>query len=228
MSVIVVVDDRVTNRNILARLARSLEPGAEVHPFDNPRSAFEWMIDKSVDLIVTDFLMPEMNGAEFVRECRRKLRCFDVPIIVITAYEDRDYRYSALEAGATDFLRSPIDHHEFRTRALNLLTMWRQKQIIRSRAVSLEQELQAAVDQHAEDLRKSEKKLRDVINTVPALVSATNKDGLYAFLNSHHRHFLDCNPLDAIGRPVTDVFFRGVRTAGRSKGTAASSRAGKS
>lgn len=206
MSVIVVVDDRVTNRNILARLARSLEPGAEVYPFDNPRTAFEWMIDQNVDLIVTDFQMPEMNGAEFVRECRRKLKCFDVPVIVITAYEDRDYRYSALEAGATDFLRSPIDHHEFRTRALNLLTMWRQKQIIRSRAVSLEQELQAAVDQHAEDLRKSEKKLRDVINTVPALVSASNRDGVYAFLNSHHRHFLKCDPLEAIGQAVADVF----------------------
>ena len=206
MSVIVVVDDRITNRNILARLARSLEPGAEVYPFDNPKSAFEWMKDQNVDLIVTDFQMPEMNGAEFVRECRRKLKCFDVPIIVITAYEDRDYRYSALEAGATDFLRSPIDHHEFRTRALNLLTMWRQKQIIRSRAVSLEQELQAAVDQHAEELRKSEKKLREVINTVPALVSASNRDGVYAFLNSHHRHFLKCDPLEAIGQAVTDVF----------------------
>ncbi|MDX9862725.1 MAG: response regulator, partial [Rhodospirillales bacterium] len=94
MSAIVVVDDRVTNRNILAQLARAVEPQAEVHAFDNARIAYEWMIDKDVDLIITDFQMPGMNGAEFVRECRRKLKCFDVPIIVITAYEDRDYRYS--------------------------------------------------------------------------------------------------------------------------------------
>jgi len=206
MSLIVVVDDRVTNRNILAQLARSLETQAEVKAFDNPRVAFEWMLDKDVDLIVTDFQMPEMNGAEFVRECRRKLKCFDVPVIVITAYEDRDYRYSALEAGATDFLLSPIDHHEFRARALNLLTMWRQKQIIKDRAVSLEHELKAALDQRAKDLRESEEKLRNVINTVPALVSASDRDGRCVYLNSYHRNFLDFDIDRAIGQPMGVVF----------------------
>lgn len=205
MSVIVVVDDRVTNRNILAQLARSLEVGAEVHPFDNPRAAFDWMLDQDVDLIITDFQMPDMNGAEFVAECRRKLKCFDVPIIVITAYEDRDYRYSALEAGATDFLRSPIDHHEFRTRAINLLTMWRQKQIIQDRAVSLEHELQAAIDKHADDERKSQERLRNVINTVPALVRASDRGGRCAFLNNHHRAYFEIDLVNAVGRPITEI-----------------------
>ncbi|MCG8510075.1 MAG: EAL domain-containing protein, partial [Rhodospirillales bacterium] len=205
MSVIVVVDDRVTNRNILAQLARSLEAGAEVFPFDNPKAAFDWMLDQDVDLIITDFQMPDMNGAEFVAECRRKLKCFDVPIIVITAYEDRDYRYSALEAGATDFLRSPIDHHEFRTRAINLLTMWRQKQIIQDRAVSLEHELQAAIDKHADDERQSQERLRNVINTVPALVRASDREGRCAFLNNHHRAYFEVDPIKAIGRPMIEI-----------------------
>ncbi|WP_316978586.1 GGDEF/EAL domain-containing response regulator [Shumkonia mesophila] len=206
MSVIVVVDDRVTNRNILAQLARAVEPQADVHAFDSARIAYEWMIDKDVDLIITDFQMPEMNGAEFVRECRRKLKCFDVPIIVITAYEDRDYRYSALEAGATDFLRSPIDHHEFRTRAINLLTMWRQKQIIRQRALSLENELRAATDQHARDLRQSEEKLRNVIDTVPALVRASDADGHCVYLNSYHKTVLAFDATRAIGQPLGILF----------------------
>jgi diguanylate cyclase (GGDEF)-like protein/PAS domain S-box-containing protein len=206
MSVIVVVDDRVTNRNILAQLARAVEPQADVHAFDNARTAYEWMIDRDVDLIITDFQMPEMNGAEFVRECRRKLKCFDVPIIVITAYEDRDYRYSALEAGATDFLRSPIDHHEFRTRAVNLLTMWRQKQIIRQRALSLENELRAAIDQHARDLRQSEEKLRNVIDTVPALIRASDADGRCVYLNSYYRSVLAFDVARAIGQPIGILF----------------------
>ncbi|MDX9863024.1 MAG: EAL domain-containing protein, partial [Rhodospirillales bacterium] len=154
----------------------------------------------------TDFQMPGMNGAEFVRECRRKLKCFDVPIIVITAYEDRDYRYSALEAGATDFLRSPIDHHEFRTRAVNLLTMWRQKQIIKQRALSLENELRAATDQHARDLRQSEEKLRSVIDTVPALIRASDSRGRCVYLNSYHRSVLAFDVERAIGQPVGLLF----------------------
>ena len=206
MSSIVVVDDRVTNRNILAQLARSLGADAQVRAFENPQSALDWMMDKKVDLVVTDLEMPGMNGAEFVSECRRKILCFDVPIIVITAYEDRDYRYKALEAGATDFLLSPIDHHEFRTRANNLLTMWRQKQIIQNRAVSLEHELKETIFQRAKDLRRSEEKLSDVIDTVPALVSASDALGRYVFLNSFHQTYFDFEPQKAIGRSKSELF----------------------
>ena len=41
----------------------------------------------------------------------------EVPIIVVTVYQDREFCYRALEAGATDFLLSPVDHLEFRARA---------------------------------------------------------------------------------------------------------------
>ena len=67
--------------------------------------------------------MPKLDGAEFVRQFRKLPLCFDVPVVVVTVYEDRDFRYQALEAGATDFLISPVDHHEFRTRVRNLLTL---------------------------------------------------------------------------------------------------------
>ena len=206
MSLIVVVDDRQTNRNIMKRLAKSVEPEADVQAYSDPREALEWMVDKDVDLLITDYKMPAMNGAEFVRECRRRLKCFDLPIVVITAYEDRDFRYRSLEAGATDFLLSPIDHHEFRARALNLLTMWRQKQIIKERAYSLERELKEANDQHAEELRKSERKLRNVINTVPALVSATDSEDRCVFLNSYHERVFDLDLQGAVGRSKSDLF----------------------
>ncbi len=70
--------------------------------------------------------MPEMDGATFVEHFRALPGCADIPVIVVTAYEDREYRYRALEAGATDFLLSPVDHHEFVTRARNLLNLRRQ------------------------------------------------------------------------------------------------------
>ncbi len=141
MSLVVVVDDRTTNRHILCRLARSLEAGTETKAFDRPLTALAAMKDRPPDLIITDFAMPEMDGAEFVARCRRELPDPDLPIIVITAYEDQDFRYRALEAGATDFLLSPIDHREFRTRAGNLLKMGRQQRIIRQRTNLLEKEL---------------------------------------------------------------------------------------
>ena len=107
MTEIIIVDDRVTNRNILHRLSAMLEPEATIHSFGDPESAIERIRTHTIDLIITDFKMPGMNGAEFISYCRTSLPDFDAPIIVVTAYEDREFRYEALEAGATEFSIKP-------------------------------------------------------------------------------------------------------------------------
>jgi two-component system cell cycle sensor histidine kinase PleC len=126
MSRIFIVDDRRTNRRILGELARQVEESVEVSDYEDPRDALLAASDSVPDLIITDFNMPEMDGATFVDNFRALPGCADIPVIVVTAYEDREYRYRALEAGATDFLLSPVDHHEFITRARNLLNLRRQ------------------------------------------------------------------------------------------------------
>lgn len=124
---IVILDDRRTNRLILSRLARTIADNISVVDFENPNDALAWIAKETPDLIITDFNMPEMDGAAFIKELRLLSSSADVPVIVVTAYQDRDFRYRALEAGATDFLNSPVDHHEFVTRARNLLTLRQQK-----------------------------------------------------------------------------------------------------
>ena len=70
MSIIVIVDDRVTNRNIFAKLAASIEPGVEVQSFGDPLEALDWLQNNTPDLIVTDYKMPHFDGAEFIRRFR--------------------------------------------------------------------------------------------------------------------------------------------------------------
>ena len=147
MARIAVVDDRVTNRNILTRLAASVEEGLAVSAFPGPLEALEAFDGgQPPDLIITDFNMPEMDGASFVRALRSRPPLVDVPIIVITVYQDREFCYRALEAGATDFLLSPVDHLEFRARARNLLTLRRQQLLLAERAADLERELHTKQD----------------------------------------------------------------------------------
>ncbi|HEX2525241.1 MAG TPA: EAL domain-containing protein [Geminicoccus sp.] len=142
MAKIVVIDDRVTNRNILSRLAQSVEEGLVVQAYGSPTEALAAITaTEAPDLVVTDFNMPGMNGAELIRELRTTAGCELIPIIVVTVYEDRDYCYQALESGATDFLLSPVDHLEFRARVKNLLTMRRQQRLLSERAADLEQRL---------------------------------------------------------------------------------------
>jgi signal transduction histidine kinase len=126
MATILILDDRNTNRKILAQLAASVEPGVTVRACASGDEGIAAAKAQAPDLVFSDFNMPGMNGAEFVSAFRKLNGCIDVPVIVVTAYEDREHRYRALEAGATDFLASPVDHHEFVVRARNLLALRRQ------------------------------------------------------------------------------------------------------
>lgn len=206
MSVIVIIDDRVTNRNILAKLAGSLDGPTVVRTFGDPPAALQWMAENPPDLVVTDYKMPLMDGAEFIRRFRSQPLCMDVPVIVVTVYEDREFRYRALEAGATDFLLSPLDHHEFRARARNLLTLRRQQEIIKRRTFALEHRLQLTNRLREEELRESEEKLRLVIDTVPAMISATDAAARCIFVNNYLGAFFGVCPDDAVGREVSELF----------------------
>ena len=130
MSLIVILDDQVTNQTIFSKLAASVEDGVAVQAFGDPEAALAWVADNVPDLVITDYKMPQMDGAEFIRRFRELPGAAEVPVIVLTIYEERSFRLRALEAGATDFLQSPVDHHEFLTRARNLLKLRKQQLLL--------------------------------------------------------------------------------------------------
>ncbi len=205
MAVILILDDKSTNRNIYARLAQTIEEGAVVHAFAAPKEALEWLSGNCPDLIVTDFRMPGMDGAEFTKHVRSSVNGIDVPIIVITAYDDRAFRLRALEAGATDFLRSPVDHYEFITRARNLLKLQRQQQHIKGRAQALEQQLRISERSQEELVRSSREALAQVIDTVPAMISATDKDSRIVFVNAYFAEYVRSTPEALMGKHLSEV-----------------------
>ena len=200
MPLVMILDDRVTNRNIFAKLAASISDDVRVETHGDPASALAAIGAPVPDLVITDYKMPGMNGAEFVRRFREIPGCEDVPVIAITVYEERSFRLAALEAGATDFLLSPVDHAEFLTRARNLLQMRRQALIIKGRAHDLERELQDSERSRQQLLRDSKERLAQVIDTVPACVSAFDREGACIFLNSRAASRFNVDAHGAIGR----------------------------
>ncbi len=144
---VMIVDDRPTARSLLTGLARSLEQGLQVECFSDPQTALDRAIEQTPDLIISDYRMPGMDGIEFVRRLRAVPRLFEIPIVMVTVVEDRQIRYQALDAGATDFLTRPIDPQECRARCRNLLAMRRSQKSVLDRAKWLEdQVMQATLD----------------------------------------------------------------------------------
>jgi CheY-like chemotaxis protein len=121
MSSVVIVDDQGVNRKVLASLAATLEPDVEVKAFGDPFQALSYIREHTPDLLITDYQMPTMNGAELIRRFRDVPDCRDVPAVVVTAYEDVAFRATALDAGANGFILSPLNHIEFRLQSRRLL-----------------------------------------------------------------------------------------------------------
>jgi diguanylate cyclase (GGDEF)-like protein/PAS domain S-box-containing protein len=184
--VVAIIDDQPTNLRVLCRFAVHMDRDVQVLCFASGGEALQAMVRMPPDLIVTDYVMPGISGRELIRKCREATSLRDVPIIVVTAYEDKLYRYEALDAGATDFLLSPVDGREFCTRARNLLTLYKHQNAVRRRATSLESELKAAVGKHASEIEQRERMVRRIVNTVPALVRASDAENHITLINDYH------------------------------------------
>jgi CheY-like chemotaxis protein len=181
MATILILDDRATNRNIYARLAAAIEEGIAAEVFADPADALEWLEHNRVDLVITDYKMPGMDGAEFTRRFRAMPNNRHVPLVVITAYDDRSFRLRALDAGATDFLQSPVDHFEIVVRARNLLALGR-----RMSATTGPGEAATAEPPDAE--LPAAANLRRILDAVPAMITATDRDGRRVFANAAALH----------------------------------------
>ncbi|GIL41717.1 ATP-binding protein [Roseiterribacter gracilis] len=204
MTSIVIVDDRASNRTILSKLSQAFDSSAEVDCYADPVAALARIRMRPVDLVITDFKMPLLNGADFIRRIYSDQPDFDAPVIVITAYEDRSYRYEALEAGAADFLLSPIDHREFQTRVRNILAAYHRTRNARIEATTLRQELDEEKAQHAETVAASEQRLRQVLDTIPSFVYITSASGKVTLANRAFARACGVEPDRLVRRAIMD------------------------
>ena len=96
---ILILDDRSTNRRVLERMAASIASDVSTISFSDPILALNWLDENAADIIITDYKMPRLNGAEFTRRVRSRPDTADIPIIVITIHADREFRLLSLDAG---------------------------------------------------------------------------------------------------------------------------------
>lgn len=88
------------------------ELGYQVTTAENGLVGYQLFTEQSFDLVVTDLIMPEMNGLELAK--RIKLIDADIPIIVITAFGDIQTAVTAMKVGAADYLTKPLNWDEFK------------------------------------------------------------------------------------------------------------------
>ncbi len=142
---VLIIDDLFSSRLLIAEIVRQIDPKLNLELFDTPSRALEYARQNRVDMVLTDFKLPEFDGIELVKQIRGLGHCVDIPMVVITVVDDRQVRYNALEAGATDFLIKPLDEHETRARCANLLELRRHKIVLSDQARVLQYQVDKSV-----------------------------------------------------------------------------------
>jgi putative two-component system response regulator len=118
---ILVVDDEVRNTRLVeAQLAAQ---GYRIVTAFSGEEALEKVADALPDLILLDLMMPGMSGYQVAARLKENELTRNIPIIMVTALDDRESRLLALEAGAEEFLNKPVDRSELWVRVRNLLRL---------------------------------------------------------------------------------------------------------
>jgi signal transduction histidine kinase len=132
---ILVVDDEPLNRNLLrACFAGSGHDIVEAATGDLALALAE---DATPDLVLLDVMMPGMDGFETTRQLKAMFADTFVPVVLVTALDDRNSRVTGLAAGADEFLTKPIDRDELLMRSGNLLQLRAREVELQRRNVEL-------------------------------------------------------------------------------------------
>ncbi len=108
---VLVVDDETDILDSITALMQAVDGNPEVRTARDGKEALDILEAEAVDLIVTDYRMPRMDGLELLRIAREKNP--DMPMILITAYPDPSLEETARHTlGCSHFIRKPFDPGE--------------------------------------------------------------------------------------------------------------------
>ncbi len=141
---IVLADDNADMREYVQRL---LQPHYEVIAVANGEEALQAIQERLPDLIVSDVMMPVLDGFGLVRELRNNLETASIPILLLSARAGEEARIEGLSAGADDYLIKPFSAQELLARIRSQLAMARLRdeaaQTIRSLNAQLRADLES-------------------------------------------------------------------------------------
>ncbi len=137
---VLVADDNLFFREVFKELLD--EMGYEVITAENGAEALSEALRIEPDLVITDVVMPEMDGFEVTRRLKSDPRTMYTPVIVVTTLSDNDSKIKGLEAGADDFLNKPVDRTELCLRVRNLLKVKKYENYLIEQGRALESEME--------------------------------------------------------------------------------------
>ena len=176
ISMLYVEDEKVTREQVSRILQRVV---TELHVAENGRQGLELYIEKRPDIVVTDIMMPFMNGLEMSREIRKLNR--DSQIIMLTAYSDTEYLLECISLGVNQYVQKPVDFGLL-TSAIESCSNYT---LLKRKVLQQETHIQ---------------RLSQAVEQAPAPVLITSTDGSIEYVNAMFTRLSGYLPEEVMGR----------------------------
>jgi len=197
---VLIVDDELHNRQLLEVM---LTPeGFLLDTATSGEEALEMVAKAPPDLILLDIMMPGLDGYQVAARIKSNRATSNIPVIMITALDDRNSRMFGLSAGAEDFLSKPINRGELCTRVRNLL---------RLKAFGDDHDhyshmLQGELIARTADLREERDRAQRYLDTAGVILMALDKEGRITLVNRYACSTLGWTAEELLGRDWIETF----------------------
>lgn len=222
---VLIVEDNEDSRNLLMKQLQA--HGQEVIAAANGVEALEQALKQPTDIIISDILMPKMDGFQLCMECKRDDELKAIPFIFYTAtYTDEKDEELALKLGASKFIRKPIEPEQFMNLMRDaiqkvdagkvvlpkpvaeegIIKFYNERLVKKLEKKMLELEKEVAERKKAEEtLRHSEQNFRDLFENAVAGIYQTTQEGRILTANEAFAKMYGYNSAAEIISEITDI-----------------------
>ncbi len=196
---ILLADDNADMRDYIKRL---LSYQYEVEAVPDGLAAFACARQRVPDLVLTDVMMPGLDGFGLLQQLRSDPQTREVPIILLSARAGEEARVEGLEAGADDYLIKPFSARELLARVEATLKMSR----LRQEATKQEQELRAISEAARSEAEVARGEITSILESITDAFIAFDCQWRYTYVNREAAKFLQQSREALLGRQVWEVF----------------------
>ncbi len=219
---VLIADDNEENRYLLEMILQG--SGHEVTAVADGVEALEKVLTQTQDMIISDVLMPKMDGFQLCREVKRSNTLRKIPFVFYTAnYTSKKDEEFGLSLGADRFVVKPVEPVQFMEIIESLFKDYKNGLLTPSSEISVEMDEEFYLEGHRERLinklqdklveleeankaqKESESKLRSILSSIIDLVFVFDKNGRFSFYQSLSNEELFIPPEKFIGKKLSEV-----------------------